>query len=75
MTCASSGHITKPKQSIFAPFDIYENNRVRQELSLRIKLALQQEDLLDNSLTSTLVQTIGEGFQLEIKRGEQLILN
>ncbi len=26
-----------------------------------IKLALQQEDLLDNSLTSTQVQRIGEG--------------
>ncbi len=23
MSCASSGHITKLKQSIFAPFDIY----------------------------------------------------
>jgi hypothetical protein len=23
MNCASSGHITKLKQSIFAPFDIY----------------------------------------------------
>jgi hypothetical protein len=24
MSCASSGHITKHKQSIFAPFDIYD---------------------------------------------------
>ncbi len=24
MSCASSGHITKQKQSIFAPFDIYD---------------------------------------------------
>jgi hypothetical protein len=24
MSCASSGHITKLKQPIFAPFDIYE---------------------------------------------------
>jgi hypothetical protein len=33
----------------------------------RIKLALTQEDLLDNTLTSTQVKLIGEGFQLEIK--------
>ncbi len=26
MSCASSGHITKLKQSIFAPFDIYDTN-------------------------------------------------
>ena len=26
MSCASSGHITKLKQSIFAPFDIYGGN-------------------------------------------------
>jgi hypothetical protein len=26
MSCASSGHITKLKQSIFAPFDIYDLN-------------------------------------------------
>ncbi len=26
MSCASSGHITKLKQSIFAPFDIYGYN-------------------------------------------------
>jgi hypothetical protein len=26
MSCASSGHITKLKQSIFAPFDIYGVN-------------------------------------------------
>jgi len=25
MSCASSGHITKLKQSIFAPFDIYDS--------------------------------------------------
>jgi hypothetical protein len=24
MSCSSSGHITKLKQSIFAPFDIYD---------------------------------------------------
>ncbi len=24
MSCASSGHITKLKQSVFAPFDIYD---------------------------------------------------
>jgi hypothetical protein len=38
--------------------------------SERKKLALIQEDLLDNSLTSTQVNTIGEGFQLEMKKGE-----
>ncbi len=27
MSCASSGHITKLKQSIFAPFDIYGARR------------------------------------------------
>ncbi len=39
------------------------------------KPALIQEDQLDNTLTSTQVKTIGEGFQLEIKRGEQFNLN
>jgi hypothetical protein len=30
MSCTSSGHITKLKQSIFAPFDIYDENRLLQ---------------------------------------------
>ncbi len=48
---------------------------MRKELSFncfiqeRMKLALIQEDKLDNTLTST-VKIIGEGFQLEIKKGE-----
>jgi hypothetical protein len=33
-------------------------------------VALIQEDLPDNTLTSTQVKIIGEGFQLEIKKGE-----
>jgi len=35
-----------------------------------VKLTLVQEDQLDNSLTSMQVKIIGEGVQLEIKRGD-----
>jgi hypothetical protein len=38
-------------------------------------MTLQQEDYLDNLLTSSQVKIIGEGFQLEIKRGQYLNLN
>ncbi len=37
MSCASSGHITKLKQTIFAPFDIYDCDGVCQSGSLSHK--------------------------------------
>ncbi len=50
-------------------------NSIASDFLKRIKVAIQQVDQLDNSMTSTQVKIIGEGFQLEIKRGWQLILN
>jgi hypothetical protein len=38
MSCASSGHITKVKQSIFVPFDVYGEGS--EQLALLIKLDL-----------------------------------
>jgi hypothetical protein len=44
-------------------------NSIASDFLKRIKVAIQQVDQLDNSMTSTQVKIIGEGFQLEIKRG------
>ncbi len=38
MSCASSGHLTKLKQSIFAPFDIYGINSGTMLISLSLSL-------------------------------------
>jgi hypothetical protein len=76
MSCASSGHITKLKQSsnLFLRLSIYIWLQLIYSRE-RTKVALILEDKLYNTLTSIQVKIIGEGFQLEIERGKQLILN
>jgi hypothetical protein len=64
--------ITNLKQSILETFDIYGFNSFIQE---RIKLALIQENQLDNTLASTQVKLIGEGFQHEIRMGGTININ
>ncbi len=51
--------LVTPSSGRYSPIDFLK----------RIKVALQQEDQLDNSMTSTQVKIIGGGVQLEIKRG------
>ncbi len=36
MSCASSGHITKLKQSIFAPFDIYGRDAIGAQAAVEV---------------------------------------
>ncbi len=47
-----------------------DKNGASTDIFKIVKLTLVQEDQLDNSLTSMQVKIIGEGVQLEIKRGD-----
>jgi hypothetical protein len=51
MSCASSGHITKLKQSIFASFDIYELEPKEGSTEKANKINIRGKNLKDSDMS------------------------
>ncbi len=76
MSCASSGHITKLKQSIFAPFDIYEQN-IMNKVPFRIQSGgkCASTVLNDSNKQSCIISLFVSCFFITFKREIKICLN